>query len=44
MDKLLVLRGDDGVSGLIALRDRLVAATNDIPGSVPATRREFTPI
>jgi 2'-5' RNA ligase len=40
----LVLRGDDGVSGLIALRDRLGAATNDIPGSVPATRREFTPI
>jgi 2'-5' RNA ligase len=39
----LVLRGDDGVSGLIALRDRLVAATIGIPGSVPATRREFTP-
>ena len=39
----LVLRGDDGVSGLIALRDRLVAATVDIPGSIPAARREFTP-
>ena len=39
----LVLGGDDGVSGLISLRDRLVAATVDIPGSVPASRREFTP-
>lgn len=38
----LVLRGDDGVSGLIALRDRLVAATIDVPG-IPAARREFTP-
>jgi 2'-5' RNA ligase len=39
----LALCGDDGVSGLTALRDKLVAATIDIPGSVPATRREFTP-
>jgi 2'-5' RNA ligase len=38
----LVLRGDDGVSGLIALRDKLVAATIDIPG-IPAARREFNP-
>jgi len=39
----LVLSADDGASGLIALRDRLVAATIDIPGSIPAGRREFTP-
>jgi 2'-5' RNA ligase len=39
----LVLRGDDGVSGLIWLRDRLVAATMDIPGSVPTARHNFTP-
>jgi 2'-5' RNA ligase len=38
----LVLRGDDGVTGLIALRDHLVAATTDIPG-IPAARREFDP-
>jgi 2'-5' RNA ligase len=38
-----VLRSDDGVSGLIALRDRLIAATIDIPGSIPAARREFNP-
>jgi 2'-5' RNA ligase len=38
----LALRGDDGVSGLIALRDKLVAATIDIPG-IPAARREFNP-
>jgi RNA 2',3'-cyclic 3'-phosphodiesterase len=41
-DRPLVLRGDDGVSGLIALRDRLVAATIGVPG-IPAARSEFTP-
>lgn len=39
----LVLRGDDGVSGLIRLRDRLVAATMDVSGSIPLARGEFTP-
>lgn len=39
----LVLCGDDGVGGLIALRDRLVAATIDIPGGIPAAQRGFTP-
>ena len=39
----LVLRGDDGVAGLIWLRDRLVAATMDVPGSPPAARNSFTP-
>lgn len=39
----LALRGDDGVSGLIWLRERLVAATMCIPGSVPAARYNFTP-
>jgi RNA 2',3'-cyclic 3'-phosphodiesterase len=38
----LVLRGDDGVSGLLRLRDKLIATTLDIPGCAPA-RREFTP-
>jgi 2'-5' RNA ligase len=39
----LVLRGDDGVSGLIWLRDKLVAATMDVAGSIPAARNSFTP-
>jgi RNA 2',3'-cyclic 3'-phosphodiesterase len=38
----LVLGGDDGVTGLIWLRDKLVAATLDIPGFLPNTRN-FTP-
>lgn len=37
----LVLRGDDGVSGLVWLRDRLVAATIDV--GIPVARRDFTP-
>jgi RNA 2',3'-cyclic 3'-phosphodiesterase len=39
----LVLRGDDGVSGLILLREKLVAATLDIPGVSPNARNGFTP-
>ncbi|HWD57516.1 MAG TPA: 2'-5' RNA ligase family protein [Stellaceae bacterium] len=39
----LVLRGDDGVSGLLWLRDRLVAATMDVVGGIPAARSNFTP-
>ena len=39
----LVLRGDDGVAGLIWLRDKLIAATMDVPGSIPAARSDFTP-
>lgn len=41
-DRPLVLGGDDGVGGLIALRDKLVAATLDISG-IPPARRAFTP-
>jgi 2'-5' RNA ligase len=37
----LVLRGDDGLDGLKWLRDRLVAATLDIPGFSPS--RSFNP-
>jgi 2'-5' RNA ligase len=39
----LVLRGDNGVTGLVWLRDKLVAATLDVPGAVPAARNHFTP-
>ena len=39
----LVLGGDDGVSGLIWLRDRLVAATMDVAGGIPTARGAFTP-
>jgi len=38
----LVLGGDDGVTGLIWLRDRLVAATMDLPG-FSANTRNFEP-
>jgi 2'-5' RNA ligase len=39
----LVLRGDDGVGGLICLRDKLIAATIDVAGSIPTARGAFTP-
>ncbi|HWB48482.1 MAG TPA: 2'-5' RNA ligase family protein [Stellaceae bacterium] len=42
-ERPLVLRGDDGVTGLVWLRDRLVAAATGVPGGVPATRSSFTP-
>ena len=38
----LVLSGDDGVTGAVWLRDRLLAATMDIPGFSP-DGRNFTP-
>jgi RNA 2',3'-cyclic 3'-phosphodiesterase len=40
--RALVLRGDDGVDGLVRLRDKLVAATMDIRGAAPSAR-SFTP-
>jgi 2'-5' RNA ligase len=39
----LVLRGDDGVSGLILLREKLVAATVDIQGVLSSAKNGFTP-
>jgi 2'-5' RNA ligase len=38
----LVLRGDEGVDGLVWLRDKLLAATMDIRGAAPSARN-FTP-
>jgi RNA 2',3'-cyclic 3'-phosphodiesterase len=38
----LVLGGDEGVTGLIWLRDKLIVATTDIPDFSPNTRN-FTP-